>query len=91
MIIKFLGFLDFLSSMSFLMLQYGFAPLNFMLAMISYLILKGFAFRSDINGILDIVSGFCLLISLIGLRNWIITFIFAFYLGQKGVSSMFSH
>ena len=91
MIIKFLGFLDFLSSMSFLMLQFAFAPLNFTIAMICYLGLKGFTFRSDINGIFDIISAFFLLMSLIGIRNWIITFIFAFYLGQKGVTSMFSH
>ena len=83
MIIKFLGFFDFL--VIFVMLLSPFLPFKYMLYAALYLLLKGalFAFGGDIASYLDVGCGTYLMFFAFGISSMFINVIVGLYLAQK--------
>jgi hypothetical protein len=89
MIVKMMGFLDLLAAASILLLHYDVAGWKLALGLAIYLIGKGYALKGSIASILDVVAGFYLIFSIFS-SHWLLSYVFALFLAQKGISSLIS-
>ena len=88
MMLKILGILDILSAIWLILLHYDHGSIRIGLALGIYLIMKGYVFKGNWVSYLDILSGIYLIFSLFT-THWFLSYVFAFYLAQKAVSSLF--
>jgi len=89
MIVKLLGFGDFLTLLVMVFLHYGTVPWNFGVAAAAYLIIKWYMFRGDIASFIDLFIGVYIILLMMGFST-VLTFIFAIYMAQKIVLSFIS-
>jgi hypothetical protein len=85
--IKVLGALDLAAAASLVLVHYGIASTKICTALGAYLILKGIVFSEWLVSWIDIIIGAYLLLSLL-YSHWLVTFVLAFYLGQKALFSL---
>ena len=89
MIIKILGFIDFLAAMAFLMLVFGIDPFfQFILFCSGLLFIKGlFIFSGDVLSGIDLMASFLLILSIFFQLPIILFYFPAFLLLSKAVVS----
>lgn len=89
MIVKLMGFLDFLGAIFLLLLQFEIINPFFrpMVAIGIYLIGKGILFRGDFPSIIDFFSGIYFFLAFFGLRTFI-AYIIVLFLLQKAFFSI---
>ncbi|MCP3682974.1 MAG: hypothetical protein GY861_09810 [bacterium] len=84
MILKALGFMDFLVAVTVVLLHYDIligAKTGMVFA--SYLFIKGIVFRGDLASIVDFIVGIYIVLLILGIQWGIVTYIVAIYLMQK--------
>ncbi len=86
--IKFFGVLDLLTAVAIVLLQFSLISWNIAFIFAAYIVVKGLIFRDSIASYLDIASGLYMVLMFFGL-NIFVAYVFAFYLAQKGVLSLF--
>lgn len=89
-LLKILGFIDLLSSLTFLLLIFGITPpLQLTLFCAGLLLLKGmFIIAGDVLSVVDIFASIILLVSLITLPGTLFLWMPACLLLAKGIGSM---
>jgi hypothetical protein len=87
-VVRALGFLDFLTGIMILLFQYDVIGTRLFLSFIFYLILKGIIFRGDFASFVDLVIA-VYMIFMIFMPITIVTYIAAIYLFQKSATSFF--
>jgi len=91
MILKLLGILDIISALIFWIFgMFHIIPLNFILVIAFYLIIKGiiFSISLDAASVIDILVSILIFVSIGFALPKIIVFLIALYLIQKGVFSL---
>jgi len=89
MLLKILGIFDILAAIWIILLHHGIGSLRIGFILGLYLILKGYVFRDDWASYLDILTGVYLIFSLFA-THWLLSYVFALYLGQKALFSLFA-
>jgi hypothetical protein len=86
---KILGFLDLISVLSLIFVDYF--SLFFLFVFAFYLIIKGFLFvlSGDFISLFDIISGVYFVFVVIGFSYFVLTFIVGIYILQKALLSLF--
>ncbi|NQU78174.1 hypothetical protein HQ545_00225 [Candidatus Woesearchaeota archaeon] len=88
MVIKLLGAADLLAAIVVILLHYDFLiGWRIGIFFASYLILKGWLLREDINSVMDILCGIYIVILVFGFSTFV-SWIIAAYLFQKAVFSL---
>ncbi len=88
MVVKLFGIADLLSAAVVIMLHYDiFITWRIGLFFVSYLLIKGWIFREDLNSIMDILCGLYIFVMLFGFTT-IISWVVAIYLFQKACFSL---
>jgi hypothetical protein len=88
-VLVFMAFLDFLSALSLMLVQYTLFPLTFAYVCVVYLVIKGLLFFGDIASKIDVIVGLYLLASTFFGFTIIVNYILAIYLIQKAILSLF--
>ncbi|MFA6073568.1 MAG: hypothetical protein WC758_05625 [Candidatus Woesearchaeota archaeon] len=87
LLVRILGFLDFLSGLMILLFQYDVIGTRLLMSFIAYLLIKGIVFRGDFASFIDTVIAIYM-IFMIFLPITVLSYIAAIYLFQKSVTSL---
>lgn len=87
LLVRILGFMDFLTGVMMLLYQYDIIGTRLLFSFIFYLLAKGIIFRMDFASFVDIVIS-VYMIFMIFLPITVVTYIAAVYLFQKSLTSM---
>ncbi len=84
--VKIMGLADLLSAFIILLLQLDVLGWRLAFVVAAYLFAKAYAFKGDFASILDGITGFYVLLMMLGLHTFL-AYIFMIYLLQKGLMS----
>jgi hypothetical protein len=87
LLVRILGFMDFLTGVMILLYQYDVAGTRLFMSFIAYLLIKGIIFRLDFASFVDLVIAIYMIFMLF-LPITVVTYIAAIYLFQKSASSL---
>jgi len=89
MLSKILGFVDFATAVVIILFQYNIVPVQLVISLSLYLIIKAIVFFGDFMSILDGIVGLYMLLMFL-FKPEVISIIFAVYLTIKGIWSIAS-
>jgi hypothetical protein len=88
MILRLLGFMDFIAGVVMVLLNFHLVSWSVAFGFALYLIFKGIMFKSDFMSMFDLLMGVYMILMLFGIRTFI-TYLFVAYSVYKVVISMF--
>ncbi len=86
MILKLMGFIDFIAAITLILIPFELASWKLVILSTIYLLFKAYAFKGDFVSILDGLSGLYIFVTYFGFTT-VLTPFFTIYLLQKAVFS----
>ncbi len=89
MLVKFLGVLDLVAAAWMILAQNHIVSIRIGLVVFAYLLLKGYIFRDNWISYIDFIVGIYALFLMFGTSSMLLSYLFAIYLVQKAIYSIF--